>query len=454
MSSHNELHEQKEALIASEKFREAIQVIEQIIAVEGMNDDLAVSLGRAQLRAGNPNAALDALKDIAPSSGKYLDAMLVTGHSHKALNKPEDAANAYHALVDGDSPHLQAVGFWSLVDLKTRKLSDDEIAKLKAFVKQHEAAPDVRYLADYSMIKVSESEGDYKAAFEFAQKANNIAAQLKAFNPAAFQSYVQDGMTTNWKRSQSHVSEAPIFIVGMHRSGSTLLEQILASHSRIEATDELPYIRRQAADLEREGVIRGFAGKSADDLSEMAHDYLAKMKSHQPNFDGFLIDKEPTNFLHIGLIFALFPNAKIINVVRDPLDNAMAVYKQFFAKGNEYSNSLEGIVFYWQGYMTLMNHWLKQYGDRILNVSYANLASNPDPEITRIFEYLNIPLEEAALKFYEQDRPVLTPSAAQVRQPINTKSLGSSEAYEPFLGEFMPKFEQMRAFIPRIFRFD
>jgi tetratricopeptide (TPR) repeat protein len=454
MSSHNELHEQKEALMASEKFHEAIRVIEEIIALEGINDDLAVSLGRTQLRAGNPKEALTALADIGPSSDKYLDAMLVTGHAHKALNKPEDAAKAYRALVDGDSPHLQAVGFWSLVDLKTRKLSDDEIEKLKAFVKQHESSPDVRYLADYSMIKVAESEGDYQSAFEFAQKANNIAAQLKAFDPAAFQNFVQDGMTTNWKRCQSHVSEAPIFIVGMHRSGSTLLEQILASHSRIEATDELPYIRRQAVGLEREGMIRGFAGKSADDLSDMARDYLAKMKSHQPDFNGFLIDKEPTNFLHIGLIFALFPNAKIINIVRDPLDNAMAVYKQFFAKGNEYSNSLEGIVFYWQGYMTLMNHWLKQYGDRILNVSYANLASSPDAEITRVFEYLNIPLEEATLKFYEQDRPVLTPSAAQVRQPINTKSLRSSESYEPFLGEFMPKFEQMRSFIPRIFRFD
>ncbi|RMA79476.1 tetratricopeptide repeat-containing sulfotransferase family protein [Umboniibacter marinipuniceus] len=445
------LNSQKDELLAKEDYLGAINVLEQILAIDSAAPKALLDLGRSQLQAGQPTKTLETLSTVSSDHSDYLAIQLVVGHAHKALNNNDAAAEAYGTMITDDNPYFSGVAFWSIADLKTRAFHDDEIAALEQFIERFESQPEVRYLADFAMVKVLESRGDYEAAFNSAQRANNIAWQLQPFDPAAFQQFVMQNAQTPWHSKLSSNEAAPIFIVGMHRSGSTLLEQILAAHSGIEATDELPYIRRFAHQLEQAKLSKAFSELDEKALDGMAQQYLEQAQAHQPGFSGTLIDKEPTNFLHIGLIFSLFPKAKIINIVRDPRDNAMAVYKQYFAKGNEYSNALEGIAFYWQGYATLMRHWQAQYGDKILNVSYEALTDNPENQIARLFAYLDKPLEPACLKFYESDRPVLTPSSGQVRQPINKRSVGAWEKYKEPLGQHAQVLTQIKQVVDKLF---
>ncbi|WP_298634715.1 tetratricopeptide repeat-containing sulfotransferase family protein [uncultured Umboniibacter sp.] len=451
MSQLEKLVSHKEALLAAEDYLAAISTIEQILAIDSNAPKALLDLGRSQLQAGFPAEALETFSDVSPKHSDYLAVQLVVGHAHKALNDSDAAATAYRSMITDENPYFSGVAFWSLADLKTRPFSSEEISALEQFIDRFKDQPEVRYLADFAMIKVLESRGEYEHAFMSAQRANNIAWQLQPFDPSAFQQFVMQSAQIPWHSKVSSSDAQPIFIVGMHRSGSTLLEQILAAHSAIEATDELPYIRRFAHGLEQASLSKGFADLDQQSLDEMAQRYLEQAQAHQPHFAGALIDKEPTNFLHIGLIFALFPKAKVINIVRDPRDNAMAVYKQFFAKGNEYTNALEGIAFYWQGYATLMRRWQSQYGSRIHHISYETLTDTPEAEIDRLFAYLDKPLEQACLKFYESERPVLTPSSGQVRQPINKRSVGSWKKYEQALGQHAQVLTQIKQVVDNLF---
>lgn len=451
MSQLEKLVSHKDELLAKENYLAAIGMLEQILAIDCNAPKALLELGRSQLQAGLPDQALATLSDVGGEHLDYLAIQLVVGHAHKALNDSEAAATAYRRMITDENPYFCGVAFWSIADLKTRPFTSEEISALEQFIERFQDQPEVRYLADFAMVKVLESRGEYEDAFKSAQRANNIAWQLQPFDPSAFQQFVMQNAQTPWHSKASSSDAEPIFIVGMHRSGSTLLEQILAAHSAIEATDELPYIRRFAHQLEQATLAKGFAQLDQKALDEMARSYLEQAQAHQPGFAGALIDKEPTNFLHIGLIFALFPKAKVINIVRDPRDNAMAVYKQFFAKGNEYTNALEGITFYWQGYATLMRHWQSQYGNKILNISYETLTDTPESEIERLFSYLDKPLEPGCFKFYESERPVLTPSSGQVRQPINKRSVGSWKRYEQPLGQQAQVLTQIKQVVDNLF---
>jgi hypothetical protein len=233
--------------------------------------------------------------------------------------------------------------------------------------------------------------------------------------------------------------------MGMPRSGTTLVEQILASHSSVEATNELPFLTRMGLEMEMDG---GYASALAEfDITRQescAKDYLAKTKPYRKLDREFFIDKTPDNFLHIGLIRILFPNAKIINVIRDPLDNAIGMYKMYFPHGAEYSFSMEGIIYHWQGYLTLMHHWEQLYPGEVLHLSYEDLVHDPEKKITDVLEYCGLPVEDACFRFYESDRPVLTPSAGQVRNPISAKSVGSGRNYEKYIKTSIPALAEIK----------
>ncbi|MCJ7816204.1 MAG: sulfotransferase, partial [Xanthomonadales bacterium] len=228
------------------------------------------------------------------------------------------------------------------------------------------------------------------------------------------------------------------------RSGSTLVEQILASHSMVEATDELPYLERIGLELDKTGgYARALGNISAEQQETYAKQYLAKVEPYlQRNLPCF-IDKNPNNFLHIGLIKSLFPDARIINVMRDPLDNAMSVFKQYFDKGHEYSYSMEGIIFYWQGYLTMMQHWARIFPGTIFHLRYEALVKAPKQAIPAILQYCGLPVEEACFRFYESDRPVLTPSASQVSGPITDRAVGSGLKYSQFIQTALPRLAEI-----------
>ncbi|WP_220775054.1 sulfotransferase family protein, partial [Shewanella glacialipiscicola] len=238
--------------------------------------------------------------------------------------------------------------------------------------------------------------------------------------------------------------KVPIFIVGMPRSGTTLVEQILACHSLIGATDELPYIERIALTLEQTGgYAKQLAHLSQEKINQYQQEYLQQSAQYFSTVPNYVIDKNPNNFLHIGLIKTLFPQAKIINVIRHTTDNALSVFKQYFSFGHDYSYSLENIKVYWENYLTLMEHWDSQFPQDIYHLSFEKLVIQPDDEIPKLLSYCGVDFETACLHFYQSTRPVLTPSASQVRQPMNTKAIGQCEKYQAFMGQDYVDFEQI-----------
>jgi tetratricopeptide (TPR) repeat protein len=369
------------------------------------------------------------------------------GHALKALGRTDEAAACYLDVAADDSPEKSAIGYWSLANMRNFKFDDRALTALRDRVQQSDIGTPARGLLLFALTAAWEQRENYEAAFMAMSEANLIVAAQRPFRGDLFGQMI--------KSMCEHVKEpatlppvegpTPIFVLGMPRSGTTLVEQILASHSQVEATDELPFLNKIGLDLEMGGgYARSLANLDSERQQQLAAEYLAQSKPWRSGNLAFFIDKMPSNFLHIGLIKALFPNARIINVIRDPLDNAIGLYKTYFADGAEYSFSMEGIIYHWQGYVTLMNHWEMVYPGAIMHLSYEELARNPDEKITELLEYCGLPVEEQCFRFYESDRPVLTPSAGQVRSPISTKSIGTGQRYEKYIRTSIPALAEIK----------
>jgi len=369
------------------------------------------------------------------------------GHALKALGRTDEAAACYLDVAADDSPEKSAIGYWSLANMRNFKFDDRALTALRDRVQQSDIGTPARGLLLFALTAAWEQRENYEAAFMAMSEANLIVAAQRPFRGDLFGQMI--------KSMCEHVKEpatlppvegpTPIFVLGMPRSGTTLVEQILASHSQVEATDELPFLNKIGLDLEMGGgYARSLANLDSERQQQLAAEYLAQSKPWRSGNLAFFIDKMPSNFLHIGLIKALFPHARIINVIRDPLDNAIGLYKTYFADGAEYSFSMEGIIYHWQGYVTLMNHWEMVYPGAIMHLSYEELARNPDEKITELLEYCGLPVEEQCFRFYESDRPVLTPSAGQVRSPISTKSIGTGQRYEKYIRTSIPALAEIK----------
>jgi len=259
-----------------------------------------------------------------------------------------------------------------------------------------------------------------------------LRAQAETCTPSLFES----------KAGQGFPAPDPIFIVGLPRAGSTLLEQILASHSQIDGTLELPDILSLAQRLRGRGrsaetsrypaILHEFP---AEQLFEMGQAYIDNTRIHRQGAP-FFIDKMPNNFRHIGLIHLILPNAKIIDARRDPMDCCFSCFKQLFADGQQFTYGLTEIGTYYRDYVTLMDHWdcVLPIG-RILRVQHEDVLDDLDGQVRRMLDYLELPFEQACLDFHKTDRAVRTASSEQVRRPINRDGVGNWKPFEPWLGE-------------------
>lgn len=444
------MHELEAKLSESEALKDhfsAIGILDQLVAAQPDNLDYRYKLGLHCLNVGQVERA-ESLFRSCEASG-YSDPLLNLnlGHAMKALGRSAEAAAYYQRLVDGFDDAKAAVGYWSLANLKDFRFDEAATALLRGRAQITEAKPGYRALMLFALAWAREQQGQYEQAFMAMSEANLILAEHRPFRADLYGELVSSLV----KEVQDPATPAdvdgpvPILIVGMPRSGTTLVEQILASHSDVEATDELPNLARIGLELEQGGgYAKTLAAFTPEQQRGYALRYLAEVAPYRQRNLGFFIDKNPANFLHIGLIKALFPRARVINVVRDPLDNAMAVFKQYFGRGNEFSYSMQGIVYYWQGYLTLMRHWERLYPGAVLHLGYDALVKDPEAKITEILEYCGLPVEEQCFRFYESDRPVLTPSASQVRNPISTRSLGSGLKYEKYIKPHIPALAEIK----------
>lgn len=408
--------------------------------------------GLALFDSGRVNEAIEIFESLRESDAGNPHFALNLAHAKAAAGKADRAAALYRELMSADDPAMVCAACWSLADLKGSFFGQEEIRLMLELDKRLGAHPQ-RHLLKFALGRAYEQQKQYGEAFSALEAANKQVAAERPFPAAAWRQFAASIQNIDRvpEPAVAPPGPAPIFIIGMPRSGSTLVEQILAAHSAVEATSELPFIENLARAMDRAGgFARALPLMNAEHCRQGAAAYLEMVEPMLTGSPLRFTDKWPDNFWYIGLVRALFPEARIVNVIRDPMDNAMGVFKQFFSHGNTHSSRFEWITDYWEIYLDVLEYWERLFPGAILHLGYTELAREPAPTIRMLLKYCGLEFEDGVLRFHETERAVMTPSGQQVRQPIHTKALGSSDPYLPFLEEWLPRFERIRTRAERL----
>ncbi|SFT88993.1 tetratricopeptide repeat-containing sulfotransferase family protein [Idiomarina abyssalis] len=363
------------------------------------------------------------------------------GHLLKAIGQQQDAIQSYQSACQERPDFGDA--YWSLANLKTYKFSDSEIAVMERAAQDSRTHLNDRIHFCFALGKAFEQHGEHNKSFDYYQQGNELKRGTSHFKPevlaqriAAQREYFTEQKVKALPEASVNSNVTPIFIVGLPRAGSTLVEQILASHSAVEGTSELPNIpaiahslngRQVQADTPKYPSV--LDELTPEKLMQLGERYLAETEIYRSGAL-FFTDKMPNNFRHIGLIKTLLPHAKIIDARRNPMDCCFSAYKQLFAEGQEFSYGLDMLAEYYRDYVDLMAHWNKVYPGSIHTVIHEQLVENPEAEIKAMFDYLELPLEPQCLQSHKAERRVKTASSEQVRQPINAKGIGQWQKFE------------------------
>ena len=364
------------------------------------------------------------------------------GHALKTGGRSDDAVAAYRAALDSQPFYCDA--WYSLANLKVYRFDDAELAAMEALENNPHLGGQDRVYLQFALGKAYEDRKDYAQSFTHYAKGNAIKkAQLQ---------YRAEGTTKEcdeqiaactpeiFARETGCQAPDPIFILGLPRAGSTLLEQILSSHSMVDGTLELPNVLSISGKLRRLGQRQGnqkypfnLADLSAEQLTIIGEEYIRDTQIHRQSAP-FFIDKMPNNFRHIGLIKLMLPNAKIIDARRDPMSCCFSGFKQLFAEGQMFSYDLKDIGQYYLDYVRLMDHWNTVLPGFVLKVQHEDVVADLETEVRRMLDFCDLPFEESCLEFHKTERNVRTPSSEQVRQPIFSTALEQWKHYEPWLG--------------------
>src|SRR5579859_1640059 len=364
------------------------------------------------------------------------------GHALRAVGRREDAVRAYREAVSL-APGL-GDAYWSLANLKVAALSSADEAAIQAQLERPDLDEGDRLHLRYALGKALEDRGDFAGAFENYDAGAALRRRTVTFDAEEQTAFVRRTMalyTPAFFAAREGVgcpAPDPVFIVGLPRSGSTLIEQILASHSAVEGTMELPEIALFARSLEEAGGAGSYPSRVASlggaDLRAMGERFLERTRIQRKLGRPFFIDKMPNNFHHIGLIFLILPNAKIIDARRHPMAACFSTFKQHFAQGQGFSYDLTHLGRYYRNYLALMAHFNAVLPGRIHRVVYEDMVEQTETEVRRLLDYCGLPFEGACLKFHENDRAVRTVSSEQVRQPIFRQGLDQWRHFQPWLG--------------------
>jgi tetratricopeptide (TPR) repeat protein len=365
-------------------------------------------------------------------------------HVLKTEGKREQCEAAYRKAIERDGGFGEA--YWSLANLKTFRFTPDDIKNMNSQVARDSLELSSRVQFHFALGKSAEDEGDHELSFKHYDSGNTLHRSnlnYQSQQNTARAERMKSRFTADFFRDREGMGcteSGPIFIVGMPRAGSTLLEQILASHSMVEGTTELPDIITLAKELrsraaeDEAGVYDGvLARMSPTELEQLGRQYLERTRIHRKTDKPFFIDKMPNNFLHIGLIQVSLPNARIIDARRHPLACCFSNFKQYFARGQSFSYSLEDVGYFYRDYVDLMDHYDAVLPDRIHRVIYERLVNDTEGEVRSVLEYCGLPFEEGCLRFFENKRPVRTASSEQVRQPIYQSGVEQWRHYDAFL---------------------
>jgi tetratricopeptide (TPR) repeat protein len=421
----------------------ALEVLDHLL--DGQPEHLRAKIAKATTlgRVGDYRRALDLYEELIGRFPGNSQIWMVYGHLLKTVGRLEEGLAAYRKALDLRPQYGEV--WWSLANLKTVKLDREDRAAMTAALEQ-DPGEDDRLHIHFALGKAFEDAEEYEASFGHYHEGNRIRRSALPYDGSKIEEQVRQSKALftaeffEMRSAQGHDARDPIFILGMPRAGSTLLEQILASHSAIEGTSELPHIIALSHRLRGDKILSSqdpypelLANLPADQIRSLGQEYLRLSRAHRKTDRPFFIDKQPNNWIHIGLIHLILPNAKIIDARRHPMSCCFSNFKQHFANGQAFSYSLDDMAHYYRNYVELLEHLGTVLPGRVHRVIHEELVEQPEDEIRRLLAYLGLPFEEQCLRFHENNRPVWTPSAEQVRRPINRAGLDQWRPFEQWL---------------------
>ena len=433
------------------RYAEAMECLQRASRLQPQAAKPLYMLASTLAPAGRTSEALDTYREVLKRQPRHAGARLGLGHTFKTMGRLREAIEAYRECVRIRPENGEV--YWSLANLKTYRFTDDDVSEMQSHLARADELTDksiVHFL--FALAKAHEDNGDFDAAWDCYARGNAKQRMLEHYDPVQTEVAndeileVFDRSLLQEKAGQGHPDESPIFVVGLPRSGSTLIEQILASHSKVEGTSELPYLGRVATSLNRnraDGLNYPYAAREleAPHLKLLGQYYLQQAQLHRHTDRPRFVDKMPNNFPSIGFLHLILPNAKIIDARRHPLDCTLSCYRQLFAKGQTFVYDLTDIGEYFLEYQRVMDHWHEVLPDRVLTVQYEDIVTDFDRQARRLLDYCGLPWEDACANFHETERPVRTASAQQVRLPIYAKSINFWRNYEAHLGELIEVLE-------------
>jgi tetratricopeptide (TPR) repeat protein len=433
-----------QVLLQRHKHRQAREQISMLRQAEP--DERAYRITQATLATelGECEQALVEYRRLLEETPDHAELHLSMAHTLKTLGRQQDAVEAYRRAAEGRPGYGDA--YWSLANLKTYRFTDGELAAMRSAEAAPRTALADRFHLCFALGKGLEDRGEYAESFSYYERGNALKKSECRYRPELIErnTRLQIEVCTPElfaaRRGCGDPGNAPIFIVGLPRAGSTLIEQILASHSRVEGTMELSDIPRLAQSLqgrasgeERPRYPGVLAELPAEDFKRFGGRYLADTalyRSGKPRF----IDKMPNNFRHLGLMHLILPNAKVIDARRSAMACCFSNFKQLFASGQQFTYSLEDIARYYRTYVELMAHWDQVLPGKVLRVQHEDLVADFEPQVRRILDFCELDFEPGCLEFHKTARRVHTASSEQVRRPINTEGLDQWRHFEPWLG--------------------
>lgn len=398
----------------------------QSLAVGEFDEALAIYRTQAELMPGNPTLHLS------------------IGHALKTVGNQAEAIEAYRQAYHVRPEFGDA--YWSLANLKTYRFEDQEIAQMREVEDRPATNLVDRYHLCFALGKALEDRGDFPDSFAYYERGNRLKRDEVGYDwrrinaeMALQRLHCGPELLEKFKGSGCQAAD-PIFILGLPRAGSTLLEQILSSHSQVEGTLELPNILALSHRIDgrrRLGEEPNYPGNlvelEAAQLAEFGENFIRDTRIHRKQGKAFFIDKMPNNFRHIGLIQLILPNAKIIDARRGAMGCCFSGFKQLFAEGQEFTYGLEEVGHYYSDYVGLMDHWDAVLPGKVLRVGYEEVVADLETQVRRMLDFCGLPFEAACLNFHETERAVRTASSEQVRQPLYRSGVDQWENYSAYL---------------------
>jgi tetratricopeptide (TPR) repeat protein len=426
------------------RYDEALAQLDHLLRTDAQNKAWLILKAANLVEINEHDQAIALFESVIELDPGQRQAYLSYGHALRAVGRVDECITSYEKCIELGSGAGEA--YWSLANLKTYGFSEEQISGMEDIVRDESCEYRDYYHLLFALGKAREDRQEYKGAMMAYAKGNQVRGKGVPWDQEGFHRDTRQLIKfftadlLSGRTGFGCTAADPIFIVGLPRAGSTLVEQILASHSQVEGTAELADIialARGIAGKKRRSDVSMYpdalAGMNAVNFEEMGRGYIdstaVQRVTERPRF----IDKMPNNFSHVGLIHLILPNAKIIDARRDPMDCCFSGYKQLFASGQGFTYSQQRIGNYYRDYVDIMDHWDAVLPGRVLRVQYEDMVSDTENQVRRLLDYCDLPFEDSCLAFHQTERTVRTASSEQVRQPIYRSGMGQWQPFSEWL---------------------